>query len=149
MYTSILVPVDGSEFSEKAVKEAARLAQALGSKLLLFYAAPHYHLLPLTEGLSPGNRPEEKAMARKEMEDWAKSLLAEAARKANLADGKVEQHFVMSDSPYEAILLIAKKFKCDLIVMASHGRRGVSGVLLGSETQKVLTHSKVPVLVVR
>ena len=61
----------------------------------------------------------------------------------------MEQQFTVSNSPYEAIIEAAKKFECDLIVMASHGRRGVSGVLLGSETQKVLTHSKIPVLVVR
>ena len=76
-------------------------------------------------------------------------MLSLAAKKAKLSNGNLEQHFVISNSPYEAIIAAAKKFKCDLIVMASHGRRGVSGVLLGSETQKVLTHSLIPVLVVR
>ena len=149
MYSSILVPTDGSEFSEKAIREAARLAQLLGSKLVLFYAAPHYHLPLLAEGVSAPGRPKEKERAKREMEDEAQAMLAAAARSAKLADGKLEQQFVISNSPYEAIIKAAKKLKCDLIVMASHGRRGLSGVILGSETQKVLTHSKIPVLVVR
>ncbi len=148
MYSRILVPVDGSEFSEKAVKEAANLGHALGSKLLLFHAAAE-HVPPLVEGMSAATRPRERAQAKKEIEDWAQAVLSAAAKKAKLSNGNVEQHFEISNSPYEAIIQAAKKHQCDLIVMASHGRRGVSGVLLGSETQKVLTHSLVPVLVVR
>ncbi len=148
MYTKILVPVDGSEFSEKAVKEAGRLAQALGAKLVLFHAAAE-HLPPLVEGMSAATRPKEREAARKEIQELARMVLSQAARKAKLSNGDLDQQFVVSNSPYEAIIAAAKKFKCDLIVMASHGRRGVSGVLLGSETQKVLTHSLIPVLVVR
>ena len=76
-------------------------------------------------------------------------MLASAAKKANLANGKLERYFVVSNSPYAAILDAARKFKCELIVMASHGRHGLSGVVLGSETNKVLIYSKIPVLVVR
>ena len=149
MYPSILVPTDGSEFSDKAVKEAARLAKELGSKLVLFYAAPRFHGPPLTEGFSVHTSPEEKGAAKDEMEAEAKQLLAYAAGNVNLSGLTIEQEFTVSNSPYEAIIKAAKKFQCALIVMASHGRRGMSAVLLGSETQKVLTHSSIPVLVVR
>ncbi len=148
MYSRILVPVDGSEFSEKAVKEAANLGHALGSKLLLFHAAAE-HVPPLVEGMSAATRPRERAQAKKEIEDWAQAVLSAAAKKAKLSNGNVEQHFEISNSPYEAIIDAARDTGCDLIVMASHGRRGLAGLLLGSETQKVLAHSRLPVLVVR
>ncbi len=148
LYARILVPVDGTEFSEKAVREAAALAKALDSRLLLFHAAAPCRG-PSLEQSSAADRPAQNTLAKKEAEDWARSVLTAAATRASLAGDRVEQHFAVTDSPYEAIILIARKFQCDLIVMASHGRRGVSGVLIGSETQKVLTHSLVPVLVVR
>ena len=149
MYSRILVPTDGSEFSDKAAKEAAKLAKELHSKLVLFHAVPDYKLPPLTEGFSAPNQPAQKQAAKEEREAEARQILAYAARNVNPAEGPVEQQFMVSDSPYEAIIKAAKKFECELIVMASHGRRGMSGVLLGSETQKVLTHSTIPVLVVR
>ena len=148
MYSSILVPIDGSEFSEKAAKEAAKLAKELGSKLVLFHAAS-IQLPPLTEGFSAPNRPKVREEAKAEREAEAKQILAYAAGSVNVPGVTVEQQFTVSNSPYEAIINAAKKFGCELIVMASHGRRGISGVLLGSETQKVLTHSTIPVLVVR
>ena len=141
MYESILVPTDGSTLSDAAIKEAANLAKELHSKLVLFYAI---HM----EGLSPPIPIKERELTQKAMEDEAKQVLASAAKNSNLARLTVEQMFAGSNWPYEAIIDAAKDFKCDLIVMASHGRHGISGVLLGSETQKVLTHSKVPVLVV-
>ena len=131
MYKTILVPTDGSELDDAAIKEAAKLARELGSKLVLFYVVPQYQWPPQA------------------IQDEAKQILAYAAQSSNLAGVTVEQQFTVSNSPHEAIIAAAKKFKCALIVMASHGRRGVSGVLLGSETQKVLTHSKIPVLIVR
>ena len=149
MYKSILVPTDGSEFSDAAVEEAAKLAKELGSKLVLFYAAPHYEPPLASEGLSAPNWPKDRESAKKEREDHAQAVLASAAKKAKLPNSTLDRRFVVSNSPYEAILDAAKKFKCELIVMASHGRRGISGVLLGSETNKVLIHSKIPVLVVR
>ena len=131
MYKSILVPIDGSELSDAAIREAAKLAKAPGSKLVLFYAVPQYQLPPLA------------------IEEEPKRVLAYAAQNFNLAGLNVEQQFTVSNSPYKSIIEAAKVFQCELIVMASHGRHGVSGVLLGSETQKVLTHSSIPVLVVR
>jgi nucleotide-binding universal stress UspA family protein len=149
MYKSILVPTDGSEFSDRSIEEAAKLAKELSSKLMLFYAVPHYHLPPLTEGLAIHASSQEKETAKEKMEAEAKAILASAAKNANLTGVTVELQFTMSNSPYEAIIEAAKKFQCELIIMGSHGRSGISGVLLGSVTQKVLTHSTIPVLVVR
>ena len=148
MYTCILVPVDGSGFSERAVEEADSLAHALGSKLVLFHAVPQ-QLPPPVEGLSTATAAQAEKTARTKMEAEAQTVLIAAERRARFADGKVERHFAVSNCPYDAILAAAKTFRCDLIVMASHGRRGANAVLLGSETQKVLAHSKVPVLVVK
>ena len=131
MYKRILVPTDGSELDDAAIKEAATLARESGAKLVLFYAVPRYQWPPET------------------LEGEAKQVLAYAATSSNLAGVPVEQQFTVSNSPCEAIIEAAKAFRCELIIMASHGRRGVSGVLLGSETQKVLAHSRIPVLVVR
>ena len=148
MYKSILVPTDGSELSDAAIKEAAKLAKQLGAKLVLFYAVPHYRLPPISEGSTPAWL-DARQTAIKETEAEAKRILASAGGNVNLAGVSVEQQFAVNDSPYEAIIEAANRFQCELIIMASHGRRGLSGVLLGSETQKVLTHSSIPVLVVR
>ena len=83
------------------------------------------------------------------MEAEAEKILASAASNVDLEGVTVEKQFTVSDSPYEAIIEAAKMFKCELIVMGSHGRSGMSAVLLGSVTNKVLTHSTIPVLVVR
>jgi len=131
------------------VKEAAQLAKQLGSKLVLFYAAPPYETPYLAEGMTVPNYTEDKEKAQSAMEAEAKRILAESAKTIVTQGVTVDQCFMASSSPYEAIIDAAEKFKCDLIVMASHGRRGISGLVLGSETQKVLTHSKLPVLVIR
>ena len=149
MNGTILVPVDGSAFSRKAAKEAAKFAQRTGSTLVLFYAAPDYRSFLSEVFAPPGRLPSLREKARRAMESEGEAVLAAAAKAAAMKNSKVVKHLVMSDTPYEAIISAAKKFKCDLIVMASRGRHRVSGVLLGSETQKVLTHSPVPVLVVR
>lgn len=90
---------------------------------------------------------EEHAKSARDLE--AKKLLAAARKELGFADLAVEEAFVANAQPYEAIIEAAKKYDCGLIVMAPHGHRGVAGILLGSETQKVLTHSKIPVLVVK
>ena len=147
MYTHILVATDGSKLSAKAVTHAIALAQALGARLTGFYASADYPMPVYAEGVvyDPVSRKEYAARCRK---DAAKILDAVAA-KAKLAGVAFTSAHSISASPWEAILAAAKKAQCDAIVMASHGRRGVSSLLLGSETQKVLTHSKVPVIVVR
>ena len=113
MYKRILVPTDGSEFSDKAVREAANLAKELGSELVLFYAAP-YHLPPLTEGVSAADRPRDEEQAEVALEAEAKQILASATKNVTVAGVTVQQHFKRSQAPYEAIIEAAKTFGCEL-----------------------------------
>ena len=147
MFENILVPTDGSGFSNKAVSTAARLAHALRAKLLVLHVrspieSPHH-----VEGGALTTLGGEKVM--QEIEDEERKLL-DAALALAAADGTVATTaFIAGYSPYDAIVRIAHEQHCDLIVMSSHGRRGISGLLLGNETQKVLTHTTIPVLIVR
>ena len=147
MYAQLLVPIDGSKLSDKAVAHAVALAQRIGAKITLFYASPDYPMPAYADGIvyEPISKKEYAKMATEE----ADRVLSDAMKKAASAGVDCTPMHVIAPSPWEAILKAAKKTKCDAIVMASHGRRGLSAVLLGSETQKVLTHSKLPVLVVR
>ena len=149
MYQSLLVPTDGSELANKAVKEACMLAKSGAATLVLFHVVrplPH----PLyAEGLSMPFPPGSGEEANQRLEQQAKQVLAEAARQATSNGCAVEQDYAISDRPYEAIIEAARKHKSDLIAMASHGYGGFTGLILGSETQKVLANSKIPVLVVR
>ncbi|MFN0302996.1 MAG: universal stress protein [Burkholderiales bacterium] len=148
MYSHILVATDGSKLSAKAIKAAINIAMPLGAKVTGFYAMPEYPAQVYAEGASftgvvtPGQfLADQRAFATR--------ILGELVRAAKKAGITADTVTVQNRSPYEAIIATANKKKCDLIVMASHGRRGLSSLLLGSETQKVLTHSKIPVLVVR
>jgi len=147
MYTKILVPTDGSPLSDRAVKEAAQLARNVGATLTLFHTAPAYRVPVSSYEVAGFQNVVTPERYRRSVRAHAKRLLDSAARKAG---GTVtRREFGFSDVPYEAIIAAARKNKCDLIVMASHGWRGLKGLVLGSETQKVLTHSSIPVLVVR
>lgn len=145
MYKHLLVPTDGSKLSEKAVARAVELAKATGGRITLLHVVPDYPVQVYAEGVSVG------LVSRREyakaMKDEATKLLDRAAAKIKGVDVATVQS--MDNSPWEAILASAKKVKADTIVMASHGRRGIASLLLGSETTKVLTHSKLPVLVIR
>jgi len=147
MYKHILVATDGSKLSQRAVTHAIALAQALGAKLTAFYASPDYPLPAYADGVvyEPVSKKEYAALANQE----AEKILGTIAEKAQAGGLECATVHTIAPAPWEAILNAAKKAKADAIVMASHGRRGVSALLLGSETQKVLTHSKVPVIVVR
>jgi nucleotide-binding universal stress UspA family protein len=147
MYKHILVATDGSKLSQKAVTHAIALAQALGAKLTVFYASPDYPLPAYADGVvyEPVPKKEYAALATQE----ADKILSAIAEKAEAGGLECATVHTIAPAPWEAILAAAKKAKADAIVMASHGRRGVSALLLGSETQKVLTHSKIPVIVVR
>ncbi|HEY5862366.1 MAG TPA: universal stress protein [Casimicrobiaceae bacterium] len=147
MYKHMLVATDGSKLSGKAVTQAIALAQALSAKLTAFYASPDYPMPAFSDGVvyDPVSRKDYAAMALKE----AERILGPVKTKAEAGGIECATMHAISPAPWEAILAAAKKTKCDAIVMASHGRRGLTALLLGSETQKVLTHSKVPVLVVR
>lgn len=148
MYKNILVPIDGSRLSEKAAKEAVGLAKATGAKLTLFHCVADFPAPVYAESAILASQVTAGEF-RKEAVKHAEQVLAKAAKKLEGTGLVVDTTHAVSDMPWDAIVSAAAKKKCDLIVMASHGRRGLSGFLLGSETQKVLTHSKVPVLVVR
>ncbi len=147
MYKHLLVPTDGSKLSELAVSSAIALALGLGAKITAFYSSPDYPLPVYAEGVvfESLSKREYSKLSKAE----AQKVLDKVAAKASAAGVDCATTHAIAAAPWEAILAAAKKSKCDVIVMASHGRRGVSALLLGSETQKVLTHSKVPVLVVR
>ena len=147
MFKHILLPTDGSPLSTRAALAGVRLAAALGARVTGVFAAP-----PATPVIYKAVLPvgyatprEHERMIRKAVERHL-GVIAEAARAAGVP---CETQSVTSDFPADTILTTAKKRRCDLIVMASHSRKGLRGVLLGSETQKVLTHSKLPVIVVR
>jgi nucleotide-binding universal stress UspA family protein len=115
--------------------------------LTAFYASPDYPLPAYADGVvyEPISKKQYEAMAAKE----AQKVLESVKLKAEAGGVECDLLHTIANAPWEAILAAAKKSKCDAIVMASHGRRGVTALLLGSETQKVLTHSKLPVIVVR
>jgi nucleotide-binding universal stress UspA family protein len=147
MYKNILVATDGTRLSGKAITQAIALAKALGARLTAFYASPDYPLPVYAEGaiVEPMSRREYAAICK----DEADRILGAVAAKAKSARVALNAVHVVNSTPWRAILAAARRHRCDAIVMASHGRRGVSALLLGSETQKVLTHSKIPVIVVR
>jgi len=147
MFKKILLPIDGSDLSTRAIRQAVEFAREAGASLVAFYAAPAYHAV-VFEGFVP---PDYMAPDRvkEATERQARRVLAPAEKACAKAGVPCEARFVVHDSPYEAIIAAAKKHRCDLIVMASHGRRGLTGLLLGSETTKVLTHGRTPVLVLR
>lgn len=147
MYKTILVPTDGSDLSNEAVKEAAKLAVFHSAKLHILHVQAHHDRPLYSDGSAIRYVP--KKTAKEQEESAEQALLAKAAKLALKNGTKAETQFVINNSPFEAIIKAAKKLDADLIVMASHGRRGLSAMLLGSETQKLLTHTKIPVLVVR
>ena len=147
MFKHILVPTDGSALSESAVSRAVTFARASGARITFFYAQPDFPMPIYGEGaLIDPTTPEQFA---KSAAAEAQSILAKAKAIAD-ADGVVAAtDTVVNEVPYQAVIDAADRHGCDLIFMASHGRRGVQALLLGSETQKVLTHCTIPVLVVR
>jgi len=149
MFKQILLPTDGSELSGKAVKQAIEVAKALGAKITALHIVGNYHLVLQDEGFSTPQIAVLKKRLEEEKAARAKRILGSVEEAAKTAGVECDVATAISDVPYEMIIEQATRFKCDLIVMASHGRRGLQGFLLGSETQKVLTHSKIPVLVCR
>jgi nucleotide-binding universal stress UspA family protein len=147
MYANILVPVDGSRLSHKAVKEAAMIAKQGSGKVLLFHVVAPYQMPVYAEGMTIPSLP--RAAAMKASARKAGRILAAAEKRVRAAKVPVSRAWAISGAPHDAIVAIARKRRCDLIVMASHGRSGLSRFLLGSETQAVLSQVKVPVLVVR
>jgi nucleotide-binding universal stress UspA family protein len=147
MFKHIFVPTDGSELSRATVSRAVTFAKEAGARVTAFFAKPEYPIAYFGEGaLIDPTTPEKFA----ELADQqATEYLGEVQRLCAEAGVECSTISATSDVPYEAIIEAAEKAECDLIFMASHGRRGFSGFLLGSETNKVLTHSRIPVLVYR
>ena len=145
MFKHILIPTDGSQLSQAAIQAGAQFARAINAKVTAFYAMPEFHMLTYQTEMLTDTRQE----FAKDCKAHADRFLAVVAQAAKAAGVPCETALQTSDHPYEAIIATAKEKGCDLIMMASHGRSGVQAFLLGSETQKVLTHSGIPVLVFR
>ena len=146
MFKHVLIPTDGSSFSDAAVKSGVKLAKEMNAKVTGLHVTVPFHVLTTdSEALSE---------TRSEYERHAKTKAENAlAAFENAAKGEgvvaFDKAFVASEQPYEAIINTARDKGCDLILMASHGRQGLQALLLGSETHRVLIHSKIPVLVYR
>ena len=148
MFKHLLLPTDGSALAGRAVAKGFSLAKSLDARITLLSVVPEFRMVadesfavPMSAQLK--SRYEKEAVAR------AGGMLRKLQQKAAKAGLKADVVVLVGDLPYRQIIATAKKRKCDAVVMASHGRRGLTGLLLGSETVKVLTHSKIPVLVVR
>jgi nucleotide-binding universal stress UspA family protein len=147
MYQKLLVATDGSTLSKKAVRSAVELAGAVGAELVALYVVPHYPVSYFEGGITVSTQ--DIARTEKQWADQGQAVVDAVQQAAQAKGVKAKGIIAKSDLVAESIMSTAKKQKCDLIVMASHGRKGLAGLLLGSETQKVLTHSKTPVLVCR
>ncbi|MEB3172585.1 MAG: universal stress protein [Cyanobacteriota bacterium] len=146
-YTHLLVPTDGSELSGQAVDQAIGLAKALGARLTLLHAQPPVPLPIL--GMGDAIDPVTVDTLVRASREGAERVMADALARVRASGLEPGQQAIEHASPHAAITQAARELGCDLIVMASHGRRGLEGLLLGSETQKVLATSPCPVLVVR
>lgn len=147
MYQRILVATDGSALSKKAVSSAIELAALASAELVALKVIPRYPQSYFEGGLAL--QAAEVSRVEKQWEEDGQAIV-DAVQKAALEQGVITKAItVKSDLVSDAVIAAAKKHKCDLIVMASHGRRGIKRLLLGSETQQVLTHSHIPVLVLR
>ena len=144
MFKNILVPTDGSEITAKAIQAAISLAQLSGGEMFTLSVKEPFPYSAISE-MQPVP-PQEFYDAQERI---AAERVKQAVDAASAAGVKCQGHTVEALHPWEAILDHAATQGCDVIVMASHGRRGVAALLLGSETQRVLLHAKLPVLVVR
>jgi nucleotide-binding universal stress UspA family protein len=145
MFKHILIPTDGSAMAKSMIPDCVAFAKEIGAEVTAFHVMPGLSLFAYQAEILVDTREQfaEECIA---CADGYLSVVATAAKDAGV---KYDTCYVTSDYPYEAIIQAAKEKGCDLIAMASHGRRGMKGLLLGSETQKVLTHSLIPVLVYR
>ena len=146
MYRHILIPTDGSELAERAVTNGLSLAKSVGAKVSVIVAEAPFDWISVSEATAR-RISEETAKHDEQIKKHATSVLNRAANAAKEAGVSCDTIQVESEQPYQAIIAAAEDKGCDLIVMASHGRSGLSAVLLGSVTNKVLTHTKTPVLV--
>ena len=147
MYRRILVATDGSTLSKKAVRSGIDMAAATGAELVVLHVVPRYPMSYIEGALTISA--DEVAQTEKHWHELGQAIVDRVQEAASSEGVKAKSVVDHSDMIAESILKAAKKHKCDLIVMASHGRKGIKRILLGSETQHVLTHSDLPVLVLR
>jgi nucleotide-binding universal stress UspA family protein len=147
MFKNIMVPTDGSTLSRKAAKQAVEIAKSIGARITAFHVAPAYSYKVYADYVPPDFEPPQAYAAR--VKKIAGGHLDAVARMAATAGVACEAAYVTSDYPADAIVKAAKKYRCDAIAMATHGRSGFSKLLLGSETTKVLAQARVPVIVLR
>lgn len=145
MFKHILIPTDGSDLATMAVDKGLALAAAIGAKATVMTVTEPFHILSTHAAQLESSRASYDADATAH----AQAILRAAADKAAAAGVTAETHHKWHDNPYEAIIDTAMELGCDLIAMASHGRRGMSAVVMGSQATKILTHSRIPVLVYR
>jgi nucleotide-binding universal stress UspA family protein len=145
MYHHILIPTDGSPLSTVAVEHFIDFAGDADAKVTVLTVVNPFDAFMTDAAALADTRADYERRARMQ----AAEILTDAQRKAKARGVPCEVEQIDSDSPYDAIIKAADKRGCDLIAMASHGRRGIAAIVLGSETLKVLTHSKLPVLVYR
>lgn len=145
MFNTILVPTDGSPLSDKAIGTAVEFAREHGSKLIMMSVAEPYMFSALDNSYNSADA----ALYEEKTQQKAMQHIEKAIDAAQAIHVSCDTYVALSFSPYEEIIKAANKFKCDVIFMASHGRKGLNKLFLGSETQKVLAHSSIPVLVLR
>ncbi|MSQ60709.1 MAG: universal stress protein [Betaproteobacteria bacterium] len=146
MYSRILLPTNGSELCDAANEEGIRFAKSMNATIVAFHAIPASFYVAFTE-FGPAEPLQDQL--EKDAQLRGDNLVAEIAERCQASAVACETLTLVNDHAWEAIIEAAHTKRCDLIFMASHGRRGLSALLLGSETMKVLTHTKVPVLVYR
>ena len=145
MFNMILVPTDGSSLSDKAIQAAVEFAKMTGGKIVSISVAEPYPYMSLAEGtVAP-----DLDLFEKRMEKIAEMNVQKVADAAAAANVPCKAYTAASFSPYQAIIDAAMEHHCDVIFMASHGRKGLNKLFVGSETQKVLAHSTIPVMVFR
>jgi nucleotide-binding universal stress UspA family protein len=145
MYKHILIPTDGSPLSEVAIKQGLQLAKTVNAKVTVVTTVPPFHVV----AVEPTMVTDTREQYDKDVMRIAEARLAFPREAAKVAGVAYEDVPMIAEHPWAAIVETAKTRGCDLIVMASHGRKGVSALLLGSETTKVLTHTMIPTLVCR
>jgi nucleotide-binding universal stress UspA family protein len=145
VFNHILLPTDGSQLADTAADAAIQFARQIGARLTAVHVVPELHLFTYEPGVTEAVHDQ----VRMDRERHAQKVLGDAAERARAAGVPCDTLLLTSDYVDEAIIAAARAQQCDLIAMASHGRKGITGLLLGSVTQKVLTHSAIPVLVFR
>jgi nucleotide-binding universal stress UspA family protein len=145
MFRHILIPTDGSQLAEKAIRYGIALAKEQGAKVTALTVSRPFHVVTL----EPGMLADTPAAYARHVAERTEKFLAVVSQAAKAAGVTCDILSVEHEHPYQGIIDTAQNKECDLIIMASHGRGGMSAIVLGSQTLKVLTHSKVPVLVYR